>query len=370
MAKSGSIVISRAALLPALASALKLVERRNTIPILSNVMLRAAKGALHLTATDLDAELTATVEGAAGADAAFTVPAQIFHDAVRKLPDGAELSLAADAQNVTLTSGRSSFRLPVLPSVDFPAMTSGGFSHEFSVPAKTLAKLFAATDFAMSSEETRYYLNGIYWNAVGERLEAVATDGHRLALFPLPLPTGAAGMPGIILPRKTVKLVRALLPDDGDVEVSLSDTKIRFGLGKATLLSKLIDGSYPEYRRVMPQDNRHRFTVDREALASAVDRVTTVSAERSSAVRFSFDADTLRLHTANPDAGSAEDEVQVEAEGEPVEIGFSGKYCLDMLAAIETDTLTFVLGDAGAPGRIEPDGKADGPVYVIMPMRI
>ncbi|MEQ1951003.1 DNA polymerase III subunit beta [Mesorhizobium sp. CN2-181] len=371
MAKTGSIVIARAALLPALASALKIVERRNTIPILSNFRLAAAKGVLSLTATDLDAEYTAAIEGAAGAAAAFTVPAQLLHDAVKKLPDGVEMALTSDGQNMTLAAGRSSFRLPVLPAADFPTMTVGGFSHEFSLPGKTLAAMVAAVEFAISTDETRFYLNGIYWAQSGERLEAAATDGHRLALYPLPLPAGADGMPGVILPRKTVRMLKSILDEKQDAAVAVSDTKIRFAQGQASLVSKLIDGTYPDYRRVVPADNQNRFSVDREELAKAVDRVTTISSERGSAVRFAFGEEDLRLTTANPEAGSAEDALRLDLEqGEPVEIGFNGKYCLDMLAAIESETVTFLLGPAGAAARIEPGGKADGPFYVLMPMRV
>ncbi|WP_287206614.1 DNA polymerase III subunit beta [Mesorhizobium sp.] len=376
MSKTSTIILAREALLPALALVSKAVERRNTIPVLQNVLLavEAKAGTLTITGSDLDCELRAKLSCQAGKDEAFTLPSAILHDAVRKMPDGAEIALVAEKDFATLSAGRSRFRIQVLPATDFPTMDAGSLSHSFELDAGQVARMLDTVSFAISSEETRYYLNGIYWHA-GETLNAVATDGHRLAKFAAPLAEGAAGMPAIIIPRRTVGLIRQLIGDKGAVQVSLSDLKILVESEQGTLLSKLIDGSYPDYQRVIPAGNANHFTVEREALASAVDRVTTVSSQRGSAVKFAFAAGgNLTLTTNNPDAGSANDEVTIEhSEGDGVEIGFNGRYCLDLLNAAEAERLVFSLGDPGSPTLIQPETTDETglkPLFVLMPMRV
>ncbi|RWL22118.1 MAG: DNA polymerase III subunit beta [Mesorhizobium sp.] len=370
------MILAREALLPALGLVSKAVERRSTIPVLANVLLAvdAAAGTLTITGSDLDCELRATLACQAGKDEAFTLPSGILHDAVRKMPDGAEIALVAEKDFATLSAGRSRFRIQVLPATDFPTMDAGSLSHSFDLDAGLFERMLDTVSFAISSEETRYYLNGIYWHA-GETLNAVATDGHRLAKFAAPLPEGAAGMPAIIIPRRTVGLIRQLIGDKGAVKVSLSDVKIRVETEQGTLLSKLIDGSYPDYQRVIPDGNANHFTVEREALAKSVDRVTTVSSARGSAVKFAFAAGgNLTLTTNNPDAGSANDEVTIEhGEGDSVEVGFNGRYCLDLLNAAEAERLVFSLGDPGSPTLIQPETADETglkPLFVLMPMRV
>ncbi|WP_287335938.1 DNA polymerase III subunit beta [Mesorhizobium sp.] len=376
MKKPDAIILAREALLPALGLVSKAVERRSTIPVLANVLLAvdAAAGTLTITGSDLDCELRATLACQAGKDEAFTLPSGILHDAVRKMPDGAEIALVAEKDFATLSAGRSRFRIQVLPATDFPTMDAGSLSHSFDLDAGLFERMLDTVSFAISSEETRYYLNGIYWHA-GETLNAVATDGHRLAKFAAPLPEGAAGMPAIIIPRRTVGLIRQLIGDKGAVKVSLSDVKIRVETEQGTLLSKLIDGSYPDYQRVIPDGNANHFTVEREALAKSVDRVTTVSSARGSAVKFAFAAGgNLTLTTNNPDAGSANDEVTIEhGEGDSVEVGFNGRYCLDLLNAAEAERLVFSLGDPGSPTLIQPETADETglkPLFVLMPMRV
>ncbi|WP_287061678.1 DNA polymerase III subunit beta [Mesorhizobium sp.] len=376
MKKPDAIILSREALLPALGLVSKAVERRSTIPVLANVLLTvdAAAGTLTITGSDLDCELRTKLSCQAGKDEAFTLPSGILHDAVRKMPDGAEIALVAEKDFATLSAGRSRFRIQILPATDFPTMDAGSLSHSFELDAGLVARMLDTVSFAISSEETRYYLNGIYWHA-SEALNAVATDGHRLAKFAAPLPEGAAGMPAIIIPRRTVGLIRQLIGDKGAVQVSVSDLKIRVETGQGTLLSKLIDGSYPDYQRVIPAGNANHFTVEREALAKAVDRVTTVSSARGSAVKFAFEADgNLSLTTNNPDAGSANDEVTIEhGDGDGVEIGFNGRYCLDLLNAAEAERLVFSLGDPGSPTLIQPETTDETglkPLFVLMPMRV
>lgn len=381
MSKSDTITLSREALLPALALTGKAAERRSTIPVLQNLLLAvdASAGTLTLTGTDLDCELRTSVACQAGADTAFTLPSALLHDAVRKMPDGAEIAILPEKDFATLTAGRSRFRMQVLPATDFPVMSEVGFGHVFEVEARILQRMLDTVGFAISTEETRYYLNGIHWHVAsgdsGAAFNAVATDGHRLAKFAMPVPDGADGMPAIIVPRRTVGLIGQILEDGRKLAVKVAQGRIRLEAGDVALTSKLIDGSFPDYQRVIPAGNSNHFTLDRDTLAKAVDRVSTVSSGKGGAVKFTFDPDAgLTLTTNNPDAGSANDEVTIEnAEGAAVEIGFNGKYCLDMLGAAEGKRLTFSLGDAGSPALIQREDAGDAeirPLFVLMPMRV
>jgi DNA polymerase-3 subunit beta len=377
MSEASTIVIGREALLPALALATKVVERRNTIPVLGNALIAAEAGKLTLTATDLDMEITTSRAcQLAGKPVSTTLPAQHLHDIVRKLPEGCEVQLTGDAQNWTIVGGRSKFRMPCLPASDFPGMNRADMPASFNLPVETVARMLDTVTFAISSEETRYYLNGIHWHRLDvdsvAQLVAVATDGHRLARFAVALPEGA-DVPSVIVPRKTVDIVNKILPDKGEVKIDVSTNRVAFTLEDGTtLLSKLIDGTYPDYTRVVPLANPNRFLVDKASLAAAVDRVTTISAGRGSAVKFGFGDGELALATNNPDAGSGEDRLSiVMQEGQPVEIGFNGRYCLDMLNAVAAENVVFELHDAGSPARIVPDGgDANSPYFVLMPMRV
>lgn len=370
------ITIHRASLLPALADAVKAADKRGTIPILQNVLVYAADDRLTLAATDLDVEIRASAP-CAGSIAPFTAPAALLHDAVRKLPESATVTIEADASNATVVSGRSRFRLPVLPASDFPELSPGDMPSNFRLAPADLAKMIATVRFAVSSEEARYYLNGIHWHVDtaigGGDLIAVATDGHRLSRLSWPLPDGADGMRSIILPRRAIDLLKPLTEGKEPVEVSTSEWKARFVAGDVTLTTKLIDGTFPDYQRVIPaaDANPMAFTLAKAALHAAVDRVVTISAGKGSAVKFAFGAEAVRLTAQNPDTGTAEDEVTLAAPaaGESIEVGFSGRYLLDMLAACPSETLTFRLADAAAPARIEPEGAPDL-TFVLMPMRV
>ena len=373
MMSASSVVISREALLPALALAARVIERRNTIPVLGNVLLSTDGGRLSVRATDLDIQVTAAAPcTVAGPAVKTTLPAQSLHDIVRKLPEGCEITLSGDAREWTVAGARSRFRLPCLPAGDFPEFAELANTTTVTLPAETLRRMIDAVKFAICTEETRYYLNGIYLHRGEDRqLVAVTTDGHRLARMPMQL-AEAPDLPGIIVPRKTVDQVARILPDKGEVRLAISDTRIGLELDGVSLVSKLIDGTYPDYQRVVPQGNGNRFLVERAALVAAVDRVTTMSSGGSRAVRFSFDDGEIRLAVSNPDAGSAEETVPaVLQDGQKVEIGFNGRYCLDVLAAAGGKNVVFELGDAGSPARIVPDGAdAPSPYFVIMPMRV
>jgi DNA polymerase-3 subunit beta len=370
------ITIERASFLKSLNHVQSVVERRNTIPILSNVLLHADKDKLSLTATDLDIEVVETVDADVSRPGATTVSAHMLYDIVRKLPDGSQIQLEfseADGR-LLLSAGRSRFQLQALPKDDFPTMAPGPLPHKFSLSTPELVSLIDKTRFAVSTEETRYYLNGIYLHAMNEKgkvlLKAVATDGHRLARFELPAPKGAAEIPGIIIPRKTISEIRKLLEDsETEVEVSVSDTKIRFSLSSLTLTSKLIDGTFPEYQRVIPTGNDKQLEINRDDLKGAVDRVSTVSSEKTRAVRLSLEKGKLELKVVSPEAGTASEELVVDYKHAPIEIGFNARYIMDILERIEGESALFLFSDAGSPTLVrESDG--DAALYVLMPMRV
>ncbi len=366
------VTIERAQLAKSLAHVHRVVERRNTIPILANVLLRAGKSSVELKATDLDLEIVETAPGEAKTTGSTTVPAHMIHDIVRKLPEGAQVELqsAADGTQLQVRAGRSKFTLQALPEADFPDLAAGDMPHSFNIAASDLKRLIDRTQFAISTEETRYYLNGIYLHAIDDKLRAVATDGHRLAQAEIKAPKGAKGMPGIIVPRKTVAEVQRLVDDAGEeVKVELSATKIRFSLGNAVLTSKLIDGTFPDYGRVIPASNDKTLVVDKGEFVSAVDRVSTVSSERGRAVKLALTDGRLTLSVINPDSGSATEELEVEYGSEALDIGFNGRYLLDILQQIEGEKARLKLADPGSPTLIE-DMEAAGALYVLMPMRV
>ncbi|MCB1509030.1 MAG: DNA polymerase III subunit beta [Hyphomicrobiaceae bacterium] len=368
------VILERAHLLKSLARIHRVVERRNTIPILSNVALRADGAGLRLKATDLDLEAVEQVAAMTEDSGATTVPAHMFYDIVRKLPDGAQVKLETRGESaLTVEAGRTRFELQALPESDFPDLTAGQFSHAFAIPVSDLKRLIDRTQFAISVEETRYYLNGIFLHAVEEgapRLRAVATDGHRLAKTEVPAPRGAEGMPGIIVPKKTVGEVQKLLDGaEGEAQIELSSTKIRVSLGEVVLTSKLIDGTFPDYQRVIPQNNDKVMDVDRASFAAAVDRVSTVASERGRAVKMALTSEQLVLSVTNPDSGSATDELVADYDGPALEIGFNSKYLLDITDQLETGTARFLLADPGAPTLIQ-DADGSDTLYVLMPMRV
>ena len=370
------VTIEQSNLLKALGHVHRVVERRNTIPILSNVLLRADGNALHLKATDLDLEIFETTPATVEQSGATTVPAHMFFEIVRKLPGGAEVMLATDgdSSNLKLTSGKSHFTLQMLPESDFPDISGGDFSHSFSMSTSEVHKLINHTQFAISTEETRYYLNGIFLHQVEENgeklLRAVATDGHRLARSQTTAPDGCEGMPGIIVPRKAVgEILRLVEEPDSAVLIELSDAKIRITVGETVLTSKLIDGTFPDYNRVIPTGNDKELVLDRSIFASAVDRVSTISSERGRAVKLQLSEGQMVLSVNNPDSGTAEEEIPVQFKSDALEIGFNSRYVLDITNQIEGDEVTFLLSDSGSPTLIR-DSAESGAIYVLMPMRV
>ena len=368
--------IERSALLRAVAQAQSVVERRNTIPILANVLIEAEGGTVSFRATDLDIEVVDRAPAKVDRAGSTTVSAVTFHEIVRKLPDGSLVSLTDDPASgrMTVEAGRSHFSLATLPKEDFPVMASTEYAANFSAPAPVLRRLFDKSKFAISTEETRYYLNGVYMQVADREgrqvLRCVATDGHRLARIDADLPAGAEKMPGVIVPRKTVGELRKLLEDDEmQIAVSVSETKVRFATPDITLTSKVIDGTFPDYSRVIPMGNTRKLEVDAAEFAQAVDRVATVSSERSRAVKLSLGEDRLMLSVNAPDSGAAEEELAVAYGDDPLEIGFNAKYLLEIASQVDRENAVFLFNSSGDPTLMR-EGNDQTAVYVVMPMRV
>ncbi len=371
------INVERGAFLKALSHVQSVVERRNTIPILSNVMLEAGKGALKLTATDLDIEIVESIPSDVLRNGFATAPAHMLYDIVRKLPDGAQVQvelLTSEGGRLAVSAGSSRFELACLPKDDFPQMAAGALPHRFRLAANDLKRIIDKTRFAISTEETRYYLNGIYVHAASDAkppvMRAVATDGHRLARYELELPAGAEQMPGVIIPRKTVNELRKLLDDaEGAIEISLSDTKIQFGFNGVELTSKLIDGNFPPYERVIPSGNDKSLALEAKEFSQSVDRVSTISADKTRAVKLNIAKDKVTLSVVNPESGTATEDVGATYRAAALEIGFNARYLLDITGQIEGKEVRFLLSDAGSPAIIE-DAEDPRTLYVLMPLRV
>ena len=370
------LTIERTELLKALGHVQSVVERRNTIPILSNVLLSARPGTLSFAATDLDMEMVDEASAHVESPGQITAPAHTLYEIVRKFPEGAEvaLSLAGDDPRLQVQAGRSRFHLPVLPAGDFPVMSSEGLSGRMTLDTADLIRLIDKTRFAISTEETRYYLTGIYLHSVIQDgralLRAVATDGHRLALAEMPAPDGASGTAGVIVPRKTVQEARRLLEDAGEtIDLRLSPQKIRFEFGKTSLTSKVIDGSFPDYTRVIPRDNHRIMTVDNTLFAAAVDRVATISSEKSRSVKLAVESGRVILTVRNMETGQAVEELEVDYDGDPFEIGFNARYLLDVCGQIGGESMELRFADPASPTLVlDPTDR--GVRYVLMPLRV
>lgn len=367
--------IERAALLRSLNHVQSVVERRNTIPILSNVLMKAEEGMLSLCTTDMEIEINESVAANVETPGTTTAPAHTLHDIVRKLPDDSEVTLVLNAEGtqMTVTAGRSNFKLSCLPVADFPELGAGDLPTQLAIPAADLRALIDRTRFAMSTEETRYYLNGIYLHEADNEgvkvLRAVATDGHRLAQFEMPLPEGAAGMPGIIIPRKAIGELRKLSDDAADaINITLSESKIRFAFDHIVLTSKLIDGTFPDYQRVIPQNNDKIVEVNSKLLTSAVDRVSTISDGKSRALKIQLNGKQMTLSASSAESGSATEQVEVNGDTD-IEIGFNAKYLLDITSQIEGEGCRLTLADPASPTIIQ-DNSDSSALYVIMPLRV
>jgi DNA polymerase-3 subunit beta len=363
--------IERATLLKSLGHVQSVVERRNTIPILSNVLIEAREdGSIRLMATDLDLQVDESVPANVSQPGATTLSAHTLFDIVRKLPEGSQVELSAAEGKMQVNAGRSRFSLSTLPRDDFPVIAEGELPTRFELPAATLRQIIEKTRFAISSEETRYYLMGIFLHVIDDQMRAAATDGHRLARVTIAKPDGADGMPDVIIPRKAVQELYRLLEElEGTVEISLSPTKVRFGLGSAVLTSKLIDGTFPDYNRVIPTANDKLLKLDPKSFSAGVDRVSTIASEKTRAVKMSVDRDKVTLSVTSPENGLATEELAADYGSDGIEIGFNARYLLDILSEIDGDTVEVHLADAAAPTLLRENDKSNA-LYVLMPMRV
>lgn len=368
--------IERAALLRSLGHVQNVVERRTTIPILANVKLSASDQELGLMATDMDLLLAASEPAAIDGEGATTVSAHLLFDIVRKLPDGSQVTIEQPPAGgeVTLRAARSVFHLPSLPADEFPPMDKEELDVRFTIPAKDLARLIDKTRFAISTEETRYYLNGIHFHAArggaAGTLRGVATDGHRLARVEVPLPDGAERIPPVIVPRKTVGEIRKLIEEGGEeVHIGVSPRRVQFSVGRAVLVSRLIDGTFPDYERVIPTGNEKVATLAAKEFAAAVDRVATISTEKGRAVKLAFQAGRATISAVSAEAGRASEDLDAEYVGPPLEIGFNARYVLDMMQEIDGQEVRLEMANAAAPTVVHDPADAST-LYVLMPMRV
>ena len=368
-----NVTIDRNSLLKPLGHIYSIVERRNTIPILSNVLIETQASKISLTATDMDMDIVEVTGCIILKQGKVTLSAHTLHDIVRKLPDGAEIKMEQVDLNIEVSAGKSKFTLPTLPVEDYPVMTEIDKGNDFSLESVDLVNLIDNTKFAISSEETRYYLNGIYLHIPDsnrDKLRAVATDGHRLAQAEVPVPSGAETMPGIIIPRKAVGEIRKLAEEtDGKVKITVSNTKVKLVFPNSILTAKLIDGSFPDYQRVIPKENLNKLIVSKSDFSKAVDRVSTVSMEKSRAIKLSLKESLLSLNVNSHDLGNAFEELETDYNNENLEIGFNSRYLLDIASQIQGKNIEILLSDSASPALIT-DPDQDGVIFVLMPMRV
>ncbi len=360
---------AREALLKPLQAVIGVVERRQTMPILANVLLVAKDGNVAVTATDLEVELVANAEVEVEGAGEVTVPGRKLLDICRALPEEASLSIALSGEKLAIKSGRSKFSLTTLPAADFPTIEDINAGQTIGLPQATLCKLFDKTHFSMAQQDVRYYLNGLLVETDGKHLRAVATDGHRLALCQVEL--GGKKMPEqqVIVPRKGVLELQRLMSGEGDVDLQLGSNHIRIELEGIRFTSKLIDGRFPEYERVIPQDTSNELSADRDLLKGALHRTAILSNEKYRGIRLIIRDSGMVLQAHNPEQEEAEEELEVNYKGDDIEIGFNVNYLLDALGAIESGEVTLSVVDSNSSCLLREPGNDDCK-YVVMPMRL
>jgi DNA polymerase-3 subunit beta len=334
----------------------RVVETRNTIPILGSLLLAAEGGTLRVTGTDMDIVATDTAAAVVDAPGSLCVDAKLLSDIAKKA--GGDITMSLEGDQLIVKSGRSRFTLQTLPAADFPDLRGGEYTATFDID---LAALVAPVTFAVSTEETRFYLNGVFLHVLDGNVVAVATDGHRLSRH---VGQAAPQFPGIIIPRKAV----GILPK-GTVSLSVSEAKIQVVAGDFTLTSKLIDGTFPDYQRVIPTMNDNLVIFDRDAFMKAADRVSTVSSERGRAVRLSIAPGAITFEVSNPDSGSASDEVEAQYSGEPIVVGYNSQYVREVLSVFPSGPVVLALSDGASPGLLTSPGF-EAVTLVLMPMRV
>ena len=364
------IKLTREILLPALQAVANVVERRQTLPILSNVLLTAEKGRLHLLGTDMEVEVTVNCEAAIVKEGTTTIPARKLLDICRSLPAEAVIQIETGAAKVKIQSGRSRFLLATLPSTEFPGVGNLEAATGFSMAAEELRDLIGNTQFAMAHQDVRYYLNGLLMELSENAVRTVATDGHRLALCDRALATGVAVPKQIIVPRKGVtELVRMLGHLDGEITLAVGQNHLKVASRDQSITTKLIDGKFPDYERVIPKEGDKMITADREMLKAAFGRTSILSNEKFRGVRISLIKGQLKAAAHNPEQEEAEEDIEVDYNGDDLEIGFNVSYLLDVLGVLKSQSVRLELTDANSSCVLyaPEDTRAR---YVIMPMRL
>ena len=359
----------REQILGPLQSVIGVVERRQTMPVLSNVMLSARNNRLSITGTDLEVELVAASDITTAQAGDITVPGRKFLDIMRALPEGVSVTVATEGERVTVKAGRSRFTLSTLPASEFPTVDEVNAQHTVQVAQSVFRRLIDKSHFSMAQQDVRYYLNGLLLESDGKMLRTVATDGHRLALSETELDTNAKAKHQVIVPRKGVLELQRILGDSGNVELAIGTNHVRCQIGDIRFTSKLIDGRFPEYSRVIPSNPTKVVESDRESLRAALQRTAILSNEKYRGVRVNVKPKLLTLQAHNPEQEEAEDSLEVSYTGEEVEIGFNVTYLLDALAAIDGDRVQIGLTDENSSCLITVPGKQDCK-YVVMPMRL
>lgn len=360
--------IPQALLLKSLQAVIGVVERKQNMPMLNNILLTLVNETLSITATDLEVELVAETKAETETPGETTVPGRKLYDICRALPDG-HIHINQTGEKVTVRAGRSRFTLATLKAADFPIVDKVTAQQTIKIPRKDLKKLLQKTHFAMAQQDVRYYLNGLCLETSNQTFRAVATDGHRLALSEVALKEAADLNEQVILPRKGVIELEKLLDDEGDLELSLGSNHARVQINGIRFTSKLIDGRFPEYDRVLPKDCRHTITADRGLLRQALQRAAILSNEKYRGVRLDLDENKITIEANNPEQEEAEEALEVQYSGEKMEIGFNVNYLLDALGAVEEDQVELGLSDANSSCLIRAPG-AEATRYVVMPMRL
>ena len=355
-------------ILAALQAAIGVVERRQTMPILANVLLSAKDNRLAVTATDLEVELVAGADIKSGSDGAITVPGRKLLDICRSLPDGAKITVSQEGERVQLRAGKSRFTLSSLPAAEFPVIEEMNVQQTLDIPQADLKRLLDKTHFSMAQQDVRYYLNGMLLETDGKMLRSVATDGHRLALCEMGLASKGKGQQ-IIVPRKGVLELQRLLGSEGTVSLTIGSNHIRVQIGEIRFTSKLIDGRFPEYSRVIPANPPRSVLADRDILRSALQRTAILSNEKYRGIRLALKGNSMTLQAHNPEQEEAEEEIEVQYDGDDLEVGFNVNYLLDAIAAIEGSEVEIGLTDANSSCLIHAPGN-NSSRYVVMPMRL
>jgi DNA polymerase-3 subunit beta len=358
----------RESLLAALQAVIGVVERRQTMPILANLLLSADQGKLSVTATDLEVELVATAVIKSGVDGRLTVPGRKLLDICRSLPQEATLAFSQDGEKLTVKAGRSRFVLATLPAADFPVIDELAQQQTLTIPQADLKRLLDKTHFSMAQQDVRYYLNGMLLETDGKMLRTVATDGHRLALCEMDLPSKGSGQQ-VIVPRKGVLELQRLLGTEGDVEVTIGTNHIRAQIGDVRFTSKLIDGRFPEYGRVIPSAPPKAVVADRETLRAALQRTAILANEKYRGIRLALKKNSMTLQAHNPEQEEAEEQVEVTYKGDELEVGFNVGYLLDALAAVDGSEVEIGVTDGNSSCLVRAPGVSSAR-YVVMPMRL